>query len=91
MSNVNDLVNKVFHFKKIEDLRFEGKHPNGIDVGYERTGNLHYPLTIGLPMFIGNIRTSFIVGFDIDEKTGIVEVKTENSIYQLTPREEIKK
>jgi hypothetical protein len=66
---------------KIEDLRFDGKHPNGINVGAERIGTMG-SLTIGEPFVLnkglGWFKTSPVVKTN-DDNT----FETENSKYKI--------
>lgn len=66
---------------KIKDSRFDGKHPNGINVGYVKEGEELYPLEIDESYYVGSLITSRVTKINED---GTFE--TLNSIYK---REEI--
>ena len=71
------------YLKKIEDTRFNGNHPNGIDVGYDRFGILSTDIEVGKKVHVENasryLTTSFVTEI-IDDNT----FRTENSIYFIT-------
>lgn len=64
--------------KKLEDLIYEGQHPNSINVGYEKEGILFVPVTIGWRTKIQDFSTSPVIKI-IDKN----HFQTENSIYEI--------
>lgn len=65
---------------KISDEVFEGKHPNNINLGYEKVGILHNNIEIGYSIQVGSLVTSCVTEI-IDENT----YRTNNSIYKVVP------
>lgn len=56
-----------------------GNHPNGINVGYRRSGKLQYPVTVGTRCTIGFPFSSSPVTKIIDKCT----FETKNSVYKI--------
>ncbi len=78
---------KLLKLTKLEDLKFNGNHPNGINTGRTQIGYEVYPLEIGkrytVASFNAYLSTSFVTKINTD---GTFE--TENSIYKLEPYNE---
>ncbi len=69
---------------KIKDTRFSGNHPNGINKGYIKTGNMINEPKVGERFVVDSLRTSTVTRI-IDETT----FETLNSIYKITYHESI--
>lgn len=67
---------------KLEDTKFNGVHPNGIDKGYVAQGNFSISPTVGECFYIGTLRTSPVTEIVSQTDTEMV-FKTLNSIYKL--------
>lgn len=90
----NDLIDKSIVLTKVEDTKFDGHHPNGINPGYVKTGKASVNLVEGTPFLMltenGYFRTSTIRKINDD-----MTFNTSNSVYKIelvgdnTPREEI--
>jgi hypothetical protein len=65
---------KIIKIKELEDAL----HPNNIEEGYEKEGNLLAEPKIGECVYVGSLRTSEVKEI-IDENT----FKTWNSIYRI--------
>lgn len=64
---------------KIKDLRFNGNHPNDINEGYVKEGEMLKPLTIGKRFYVGMwFSTSPVVKTNNDNT-----FETENSLYRI--------
>jgi hypothetical protein len=63
---------------KVDAVRFGDAHPNGINNGYTQIGLAPYNIEIGLPVYIGSLRTSQVTEI-VNENT----FKTKNSVYQI--------
>lgn len=64
---------------KIKDLRFDGNHPNNINEGYVKEGEMLKPLTIGERFYVGMwFSTSPVVKTNNDNT-----FETENSLYRI--------
>ena len=71
---------EIYKLTKITDVVFNNNHPNNINEGYVKTGELWNGLPkIGMGFFIGTLITSTVIS-ELDEN-GIF--KTKNSIYKL--------
>lgn len=68
---------------KLKDTRFNGNHPAGIDVGYQKEGPFNEYPKVGEQFWIGNMHTSKVKNV-ISSSGGITKFATENSEYQLT-------
>ena len=69
-----------YKLTKISDDVFNNEHPNGINEGYVKTGEVWNGLPkLGNNFFIGTLRTSKVTS-ELDEN-GIF--KTKNSTYKL--------
>lgn len=69
--------------EKIKDLRFEGRHPNGVNEGHVAIGEEIQPPIVGSCYYLGSMRTSTVIRIS-DDNT----FETRNSIYQLTELKE---
>lgn len=65
--------------EKLEDLRFNGNHPNGIDKGYITDGILYENIETGKKVFLGRLVTSTVMKI-INENT----FQTKNSTYKIS-------
>jgi len=63
---------------KLTDDEFNGNHPNGINVGYNRFGEMYDPPTVGDCFYLGSFKTSIVTEI-IDKNT----FRTENSTYKI--------
>jgi hypothetical protein len=63
---------------KLEDTKFNGKHPNKINVGYVKEGILWQAPIVGQSCCVGSICTSVVTEL-INEGS----FRTENSVYQI--------
>jgi hypothetical protein len=74
---------KAGTIKKIEDTKFDGKHPNGIYKGYAKDGYfINYP-RIGESFSIGTLTTSEVTKI-VKKEDDYIIFNTENSVYKLT-------
>lgn len=90
MDNIFDSwIGKQVKFTKIKDLKFEDKHPNGINIGYETEGKLakleiEQPLVIHKTGKWNYLITSpvktIVHGKNLDK---VLLITTENSEYKL--------
>lgn len=88
MIQFNKYKNQHLRVSKLEDTRFEGKHPNGINVGYTSTGILELELSNNhqcLFLIEGGhyFHTSQV--HRIEEFEGYDLVHTSNSVYKVEP------
>lgn len=80
---IGDIVKVV----KLTDDRFDGKHPNGIGVGFEIKGQLVTNIEVGSPLFINHCTHSQYEWFHTSVITEIIDentFKTLNSTYSVT-------
>lgn len=66
---------------KLKDEAFNGRHPNGINEGYERTGTAENKPTIGERFYVGGWN-----GFSTSPVTEIIDnntFRTQNSVYKI--------
>lgn len=63
---------------KLTDDKFNGRHPNKINVGYEKEGILFQPPIVGQSCCVGSLCTSVVTEV-IDDST----FKTLNSTYKI--------
>lgn len=80
--------NLEIELEKLEDTRFEGKHPNGYNPGHVEKGRFSYKLSTEYKcifMIQGDryFHTSEVR--EIEEKEGYDLIHTRNSVYKLTP------
>ena len=76
---MKEIKRKKVRLTKITDDHFEGKHPNGINVGFVKEGYMiEYP-TIGERFDIGTLSTSPVI--ELPNEEGIF--KTTYSTYKL--------
>lgn len=69
--------------EKISDDVFNGEHPNGINAGFIKEGNIYGELIVARMFMVGSLRTSHVT--EIVSDTGhVVIFKTNNSTYKLT-------
>lgn len=72
--------------EKIEDLQFNGNHPNNINKGYvkelQTIGKAPRPI-IGRGYFLGSFYSSPVIAILVEDADGCT-FKTHNSVYKLT-------
>lgn len=60
---------------------------NGIDIGYSKTGELLYPVEVGLPVYImsgwNSFQTTEVSEILKTEQDKVVKFRTKNSTYTL--------
>ncbi len=71
-------ITKRIKLTKISDDEFNGQHPNGINEGYTKTGDMLVPPTVGERFWLGRFSTSPVV--KVISKT---KFKTVYSTYQI--------
>lgn len=86
MAEANSLKGKKLTVTKIEDTRFEGQHPNGINVDFVRTGECIVTPEIGNRFTLYDrslssaFSTSSVTAFDPNTN----RITTLNSVYEIT-------
>jgi len=70
---------KEYKLTKLKDIRFNGCHPNGFQVGYTKQGFAPFLPTVGLSFYLGALRTSTVTEVLNDKG----EFKTQNTVYKL--------
>lgn len=72
---------------KISDNKFDGNHPNGINVNYTKSGDLLYAPEISKPVYImdgwRSLKTSLVTEILSWENDLVTKFKTENSTYTI--------
>ena len=75
--------------QKINDLIFNGLHPNGINVGYTQIGELREDVTIGQRcVIVGNRLGDYLSTSKVTEIVDDDTFRTENSIYKIYKHED---
>lgn len=87
MIDFSKYENKAVRLTKIDDIAFEGKHPNGIDVGYIKEGKINFEMTNEHQcFFIHPTPDRFFHTSEvklIEEHEGYDLVYTVNSVYKV--------
>jgi len=75
---------KVYLLTKTADNKFNGIHPNGIDVGYCQAGIFVDPPTVGKRFLIRGMGiNNYLITSTVTEIINKTTFKTENSTYKL--------
>lgn len=69
--------------QKLDDLKFNGEHPNGINKGYTRTGYFENYPTVGQCFSLGSLITSTVYNI-LNMEDDYIIFNTLNSTYKLT-------
>lgn len=80
--------NSKVKITKISDDKFNGKHPNNINEGFNTTGILYNYPTIDTCCYIGSLRTSLVTEILESDSEKSLIFKTLNSTYKIEELEE---
>lgn len=75
------ILNKTVKITKIKDLKFEGKHSNKINEGFEMVGRATTELEIGQKFRLDFLSFASSTVISIDEEN--MTFSTKNSVYKI--------